>query len=1079
MTRRSRAPRTLFVLQAFICVSLVLASFPRLRAATPIVRVSVASNGTQANGSSQVDAISADGRFVVFRSSATNLVAGDTNGQADIFLHDTVTHTTTRALLAGGAVRSVDDVFPGDISADGRFVSFVTAASGIVAGDTNAGPDGFVYDFQTQQATRITVASDGTQSNGSNDLSAPRMSTDGRFVVFQSQATNLAQPNNGIAQDIFVHDRISHQTTQVSTGLNGAPANGFSVFAQISATGRFVAFSSAATNLSTQSDGNGHRDIYVHDRQTGITELASAGTGGVLGNGDAIAAAISADGRFVLFHSAASNLVPNDTNAVDDVFLRDRQTGQTIRISRSDAGTQANAQSFFQNLCISADGRFMTFISNATNLTAEGTAGTFLYDRALGRLQLASSVGAGQLSGDGRTFGFTSFQSNLVPGDTNAANDAFVTDLSSLEPALPTMALDRAALQFGATHTGAALAQQTPAQTVRLSQSGTGAVTWTATPTQPWITVSPALGTGPVVLNIGVQFSAGLPLAGTSAGSVTIALTGSGNVVPPISIALATVLNGTGANPAGVIDTPINRTTGVTGAVAVTGWALDDIGILRVRVMREPDSGTGALIFIGNAVFIDGARPDVAAAFPAAPLNSRAGWGYMLLTNFLPDEGNGTFTLHAIADDLDGHSVELGTTTITCANRTATRPFGAIDTPAQGEVIGGSAYANFGWVLARAPVLAYPPHGTVSVLVDGAPVTSPGGWGSRPDLVSLFPTATYPGVDHALGLAGLDTTTLTNGVHTIAWIVTDDNGQTDGVGSRFFTVSNGTLPAVAPASTARSTRPAASLVLDGAPLLPAIRDGGGPTSGASLADEVDAAPVTRAPIHVRTGFALDAPLHGVDGSPATIYGQQVDRFEIHHATDAQGAQAAQLTGYLRVDHQLGPLPIGSRLDQKTGAFTWLPGPGFLGAYDLVFVRWDRGRAVARREVRIVLTPAARNRVGAQVTIDAPAPNAVVDQPFMLGGWAIDPDTALATGVDMLHVWAYPRDRVGPPIFVGVTAYGGSRPDVAALFGERFRQSGYGLIVGSLPAGTYDLAVFAWSSATNDFVPARLVRVSVR
>src|SRR3954464_9669270 len=135
MTRRSRAPRTLFVLQAFICVSLVLASFPRLRAATPIVRVSVASNGTQANGSSQVDAISADGRFIVFRSSATNLVAGDTNGQTDIFLHDTVTHTTTRALLAGGAVRSVDDVFPGDISADGRFVSFVTAASGIVAGD--------------------------------------------------------------------------------------------------------------------------------------------------------------------------------------------------------------------------------------------------------------------------------------------------------------------------------------------------------------------------------------------------------------------------------------------------------------------------------------------------------------------------------------------------------------------------------------------------------------------------------------------------------------------------------------------------------------------------------------------------------------------------------------------------------------------------------------------------------------------------------------------------------------------------------------------------------------------------------
>jgi hypothetical protein len=142
------------------------------------------------------------------------------------------------------------------------------------------------------------------------------------------------------------------------------------------------------------------------------------------------------------------------------------------------------------------------------------------------------------------------------------------------------------------------------------------------------------------------------------------------------------------------------------------------------------------------------------------------------------------------------------------------------------------------------------------------------------------------------------------------------------------------------------------------------------------------------------------------------------------------------------------------------------------------VRWANGQAVARRELRIVLNPKSSNRVGAQVVIDLPAAQATVVQPFIVAGWAVDANDQAGTGIDTLHVWAYPVGG-GNPIFVGVAAYGGARPDVAALVGARFRASGYGVTVDGLPPNTYDLAVFAWSTVENRFLPARVVRVAVR
>ena len=612
----------------------------------------------------------------------------------------------------------------------------------------------------------------------------------------------------------------------------------------------------------------------------------------------------------------------------------------------------------------------------------------------------------------------------------------------------PGMSLDKTSLSFGASSTGVALTQVTGTQTVRLSQSGAGTVTWTATASVPWITVSPASGTGSATLSISAISTAGLPGAGTITGAVNLAFTGAGLSSGPVTVGLNIMPAGTALAAAGALDTPADGVTGVTGSIAVTGWAIDDIEVSQVRILRDPVAGEGAgLIPIGTGVFVDGARPDIAALFPTMPRRTRGGWGYLMLTNFLPNLGNGTFRIHAYADDVDGHTTLLGSRTITCTNSTATAPFGAIDTPDQGATVSGTAYTNFGWVLAPAPALAYPPFGTVTVLIDGLPAGSPVAWVSRPDLVALFPAITYPGVANALGVATLDTTTLANGLHTISWVVTSSTGQGAGIGSRYFTVLNGT---------------------------------GSLEEGVANAGDIDAAPQERSPIAARRGYDLDAPFrsHSIAASGrAIVHGEEIDRFEI-----ALGPSAANetLTGYLRTGDALASLPAGSNLDPVTGVFTWQPGVGFVHTYDLVFVRRVDGRAVSRQEVRIVINPKGSNRIGPQVVIDLPSAEATADasQPLVLAGWAIDTDADTGTGVNTLHVWAYPTDG-GAPVFVGAAGYGGRRPDVAAIYGDRFRDSGYGILVYGLPPGSYDLAVFASSTVTGNFVPAKLVRVTLR
>ena len=252
----------------------------------------------------------------------------------------------------------------------------------------------------------------------------------------------------------------------------------------------------------------------------------------------------------------------------------------------------------------------------------------------------------------------------------------------------------------------------------------------------------------------------------TVAGAITIALSGAGNTAAPITATLVTMPTGTSANPVGVIDTPANNTTGVTGAIPVTGWAVDDVDVSNVFVCRAAVAGEGAVadghcgglaqIYLGEAVFIEDARPDIQAAYPAMPRNYRGGWGFMLLTNMLPNQGNGPYTLFAHAVDREGHSFPLGSKNITCANASGTLPFGTIDTPGQGETVAGTAFVNFGWALTQAGKFIPFDGSTITVFVDGAPLGTASYNHYRSDIAGFFPGLANTG--GAVGFRTIDTT---------------------------------------------------------------------------------------------------------------------------------------------------------------------------------------------------------------------------------------------------------------------------------------------------------------------------------
>lgn len=406
-------------------------------------RVSVASDGSvpALDGASITPAISGDGRFVAF-ASALRLVAQDTNGVYDVFVRDLQTHQTVRASVASNLSQANGNSFHPAISLDGRYVAFHSAATNLVDGDTNDVDDVFVHDRQTGQTSRVSVASDGSQSAGPSMNAA--ISADGDLVAFQSFAANLVTTPSLAGEDVFVHQRQTHRTTRVSMASDGTTGNNVSYIQSISADGRWIAFQSYATNL-VPGDTNGTLDMFVHDRAYGRTKRVSVGSDGSQATGGSLntmlsSPVISGNGRYVLFDSDATNLVTGDTNGLRDVFLHDQQTGETVRVSVGAGHAEADG-TYNALTSMSGDGRYVAFEADATNLVAGGSSGprqVYLRDRKSGvtaRVSVAPDrspgngvSGNGAVSAKGRHIAFESGATNLVGSDTNGLVDVFVYD---------------------------------------------------------------------------------------------------------------------------------------------------------------------------------------------------------------------------------------------------------------------------------------------------------------------------------------------------------------------------------------------------------------------------------------------------------------------------------------------------------------------------------------------------------------------------------------------------------------------------------------------------------------------------
>lgn len=404
-------------------------------------RVSVGESGSQGNFDSRGAAISDDGRYVVFESISNTLVPGDSNARSDIFLRDREQGSLSIVSVASDGTPADGRSHSPAISADGRYVTFESLATNLVLGDTNGTWDVFVRDLVEKTTERVSISTAGAQQNAKVSTFSeadPSLSANGRHVVFSSNASNLVPDDRNGAMDVFLRDRTTGTTERISVSENGIEGDARSRHGDVSADGRYVAFDSQASTLVVGVPDLSFQ-VYRKDRVTGAVELVSVSNDGVAGNEASFPASISADGSIVVFDSAAGNLVPNDGTAHNDIFMRDLVQGITQRLSVATSGQAANGAS--ENGVISPDGRFISFSSWATNLSGERDGrwpDVFVHDRVTGETQQVSlseeersvplGASGGVVSEQARVVAFQSAANALVQGDTNERIDIYTRD---------------------------------------------------------------------------------------------------------------------------------------------------------------------------------------------------------------------------------------------------------------------------------------------------------------------------------------------------------------------------------------------------------------------------------------------------------------------------------------------------------------------------------------------------------------------------------------------------------------------------------------------------------------------------
>ncbi|GIK55502.1 MAG: hypothetical protein BroJett015_11650 [Chloroflexota bacterium] len=410
-------------LASLVSQTAVPAAIPTQLKTTPAATITATI--TEGNSWSAHPGVSADGRFVVFESNASNLVADDQNNVTDIFVYDRVLGMMQRVSVAGDGSEATHANTQATISADGSLIAFSSQSGNLVPGDTNNRPDIFVHNRVTGSTERVSVASNGSQSNGQFTHS-PVISADGRSVLFVSDATNLSDillPHQG--NHLFVHDLDSRQTTLVDVNSENIPANGDSLWADISADGRFVVFTSWASNLTSDTPTEATGRLFVHDRVTGITKLI----------GEGIAQAISANGRYVAYLRTVEN------EGVY-LFIYDWKSAAETQVSWIASGIHGRPGTNEVNM--SADGRYVVFRGVGRNeVTNEEKSYTdiFLYDQVEGSIELISvdshnmpaNSGSGHpdISDDGNWVVFDSNANNLVNNDTNEETDVFIREIAN------------------------------------------------------------------------------------------------------------------------------------------------------------------------------------------------------------------------------------------------------------------------------------------------------------------------------------------------------------------------------------------------------------------------------------------------------------------------------------------------------------------------------------------------------------------------------------------------------------------------------------------------------------------------